>query len=337
MNGHDDKHDQLDPVSSQALEWVIQLTSGAATTADAEALQRWCAQSPDHKTAFTEAVGLFRAARIAGRELAEQGAAGQASSNVVRLRLPASRQFDFRSVAMNRRGFLGGGVAAAAAGIAYAVVEPPLGLWPSLAELQADYRTGTGQQRGVSLADGVSVEMNTRTSLALRMTGGINLIAGETEVDVAHSPKIPFTVTASDGQVEARQARFNIRRDDSGVCVTCIDGAVEVQQDGRSVGLQPAQQVAYGPGGLGAPVTVDPDVVTAWRQGLLILHDEPLAQVIDEVNRYRPGRIILANGALEKRRVNGVFHLDRLDGVIDEVRQLGATVTALPGGIILLS
>jgi transmembrane sensor len=59
--------------------------------------------------------------------------------------------------------------------------------------------------------------------------------------------------------------------------------------------------------------------------------------VVDEVNRYRPGRIILANDALGDRLVSGVFHLERIDGVIDQIKQLGASVTVLPGHVILVS
>jgi transmembrane sensor len=336
MTGYDDKTNELDPVRSEALEWIIRLTSGTGTTADAEALSRWCAQSPGHAAAFAEAARLRRALKLAGREfLAEQRAAASAAgSNVARF--PIERRAIGPKTALGRRGFLGGGLAAAAAGVAYVVVQPPFGLWPSLAEFRADYRTATGQQRGLAFADGITVEMNTQTSIKVRAAQGIELIAGETEINMAQ-PAEPFTVAASNGQAEARQAKFNMRHDESGVCVTCIDGAVEVRQRGKSVMLQPKQQVTYGDHGMGDVVSVDPQVVTAWRHGLLILHDEALAQVIQDVNRYRPGRIILANRELEDRRVNGVFHLDRIDSVIDEVRQLGATVTTLPGGVVLLS
>ncbi len=49
-------------------------------------------------------------------------------------------------------------------------------------ELRADYRTGTGERRRVALADGASVELNTRTSVDLRTDLAIptiELISGE--------------------------------------------------------------------------------------------------------------------------------------------------------------
>ena len=63
-----------------------------------------------------------------------------------------------------------------------AEMRPPLDLWPSLADLASDYRTGTGERRNVDIG-GVSVELNTRSSLnVLPVDGSIRrfeLVAGE--------------------------------------------------------------------------------------------------------------------------------------------------------------
>ena len=61
--------------------------------------------------------------------------------------------------------------------------------------------------------------------------------------------------------------------------------------------------------------------MTAWQQGLLIFRDVPLARVIDEVNRYRPGRIIVVDPRLGRREVVADFRLDRLDAVVEFVAQ----------------
>jgi transmembrane sensor len=72
---------------------------------------------------------------------------------------------------------------------------------------------------------------------------------------------------------------------------------------------------------------------TTWQEALLIFHDRPIA----EVNR-RHGQIILMNGQLGQRMVNGSFRLDQLDNVVGQIRQLfDAHVQKLRGGIVLLS
>ncbi len=64
----------------------------------------------------------------------------------------------------------------------------------------------------------------------------------------------------------------------------------------------------------------------------------PLAEVIEEINRYRPGRIVITNSDLARRVVNGTFRRDQLDTFIAQVQQLfGAKVTTLPAGLTLLS
>ena len=65
-------------------------------------------------------------------------------------------------------------------------------------------------------------------------------------------------------------------------------------------------------------MNVATDTVDGWRNGLLVFRDAPLHAVISEINRYRPGLVILMARDQAERRVSGVFHLERLD---EEVRQ----------------
>jgi transmembrane sensor len=238
---------------------------------------------------------------------------------------------------------LGGAVAAGAA--CYLLAEPPFQLWPSLTEFMADYRTGTGEQHLVALPGGISIDMNTQTSIAVRSSPGLqraDLIAGEAMITTRLDPPRAFMLTAASGDTTAIDAAFNVRRDADTVCVTCLSGSVRVAIGGAVTELQPRQQTTYtgtrySGTRLGPAIAVDPAPLTAWMSGLLIFHDKPLGDVLEEVNRYRPGRIVLTNPVLRRRLVNGVFHLDRIDGVIDQVRALGAHVVSLPGGLVVVS
>jgi transmembrane sensor len=78
--------------------------------------------------------------------------------------------------------------------------------------------------------------------------------------------------------------------------------------------------------------------VTAWQSGLLIFRDRPLVSVVEEVNRYRPGKIVIVSAALRQRSVNGDFEIAKLDSFVTQVQQLtGAHATSLPGGLVILS
>jgi transmembrane sensor len=71
---------------------------------------------------------------------------------------------------------------------------------------------------------------------------------------------------------------------------------------------------------------------------MLVFHNKPLAEVVEEIHRYRPGRIVVTNDELGRRVVNGTFRRDQLDSFVAQVQQLfGAKVTSLPAGLTLLS
>lgn len=314
--------DVMERIEREALDWLVRFSSGEATEADLHAGKRWCDSDPAHAEAFRRATRMWEAL---GPD-AFKGAA------------PVQRPVLAR---VSRRAFLGGGAAAAvAASAAYLVVQPPLGLWPSFSEITADYRTRTGERRTVALADDVSVEMNTQTSIAMRaqseVGAGVELISGEAMISTAAEK--PVTVASGNGEAVGNRAKFNIRNDGRSVCVTCVDGAVQVSAAGSTVALQPRQQVTYDRSGLGKAASVDPSVVTAWQDDLLIFHARPLRDVVTEINRYRSGKIIVTNSALGERLFSANFRIRNADHIVDQVQKLfGATVTSLPGGLILLS
>lgn len=315
---------QEEALKREALAWVARIGLGNATEDDLAALRRWRDTSPAHAAALARAGLLWRDLGPPVEALARAGLAMAPG----------------RAYRPSRRALLGGAVAVGAAASAALLLRPPLALWPSLDELQADYRTGTGEQRHLALSDAVSIEMNTRTSISIRPAAdgsGVELISGEAAVTVRPSVAQPFIVVAGGGRMRATQATFDVRVTGSAVCVTCIDGEVAVEEAGRTLRVGPARQVAYGERSLGDIVVADPAAVAAWREGMLVFHDTPLAQVIDEVNRYRPGRIFLLDAALGRRLVTARFEIARLDTVMGQIRHVfGASVRTLPGGLVLV-
>lgn len=310
----------------EAFLWVVRLMPGNATVDDLEKFKRWSALSPLHVQAFVEARRLWNEAKIAGRNVEARTA----------FPVPFSRPCD-SNFRIGRRVFLGGMAAAAAS---YVVVRPPLGLWPSLPDLlDADYRTGIGEQRHLKLADTVSIEMNTRTSIALRPRDGktdrIELMSGE---GVITTEARAFEVVSGAGRAWASDATFNVRRNDGVSKITCLDGVVHVACGGNAASLAKGQQVSYTDQEMGGIAVVDPVALTSWRTGFLVFHDTPLREVIAEINRYRQGRIIVVNKALGSRVVNARFRLDRIDDAVENVTNaFGATATPLPGGVIVVS
>jgi transmembrane sensor len=327
MTAADRSEGELEPLRREAWTKLLHLTSGHASKADVAALKVWCAQSPRHAEVFAQVSGRWRVL-------------GAAIENVTQTGRPVRAGADASARApIGRRALLVGALGASAAGAAIMIARPPMGLWPSLGELAADYRTVTGERRHIALDEHASLDMNTRTTLNVRAASGggdqIELIGGEAAFATRSKP---VEVLAGNGRAWADDAQFSVRRNGSDICVTCLEGFVHVQQEGRSATLQEKQQVIYDDRNLGHVQNVDPIIVTAWRKGELLFQNERLARVIEEVNRYRPGRIILVNDALGQRRFTAQFKLDRLEVVITQLKAtFGARVVSLPGGVVLVS
>lgn len=299
-----------DRLTREAQGWLVLLTSGRATASDAHALREWCAQSPEHARAFEQAKLLWQQLRPAAEQL------------------QAPRH-------LGRRAFLGGAIAASAAFLLIRATVPG-----GVSGLGADYITEVGEQRRFDLADGMSLELNTQTRINRRQSAdgsqALELLSGE--VEVLARANTPLKVEAGGGWLSARQARFNLRNLNQSVCVTCLEGALQVDALGHSIRLESGQQLTYDTRKVGTLQSVDTAAVIAWRQQVLVFNDATLASVIDEINRYRPGMLLLLNSELGKRKVQARFSLDQLAGVALLIRDAyGVKCTELPGGVVVLS
>lgn len=326
MSQNDALNDDLDPLMKEALQWLVRLTSGAATTADARAFESWRAQGPAHEEAFREAVAFRKTVRVMNLP----HPAALRSANVTRMQ-PRARAL------MSRRAMLAGSGAIAASAAGIMVANPPLGLWPSFAELTADYRTGQGERRKVELASGASVDLNARSALSIVNDGhGVRLVSGEAFVEVPQTAQ-PFQARAGGERFVSRGGTFNIRTSDRETCVTCLTGSLAREGDGGAEPIKPGQQLVAAPSGETRIVAVDPARISGWRQGLLVFRNTPLAEAVEDINRYRSARIILTSNAIGNRPVNGIFHTDQIENAVAQIQQLlHLNVRELPGGIVLM-
>jgi transmembrane sensor len=190
----------------------------------------------------------------------------------------------------------------------------------------ADYRTGTGERRSVTLADGSELTLNTRTSVDVSMDATRRLLAlreGEILVQTAHSATgqsgsardgRPFMVHTPQGRILALGTRFTVRSEGDETVVSVLEHAVEIQalQDpGRPLRLQAGQQARFGRNGVQPASAADPAFVS-WVGGSLIVDGWRLQDVVRELARYRPGRLA-CDPAVADIRVSGVFPLADTD------------------------
>jgi len=310
----------------QARAWLVHLTSGTATREDGEAFRRWCLSDPRHAEAFarTRRVWEHLGPAIAEHDRADRG------------RVPVPRH----GVRMGRRAFLAAAVSASVAAVLIGHRGLDLGFGKDEAE---HLSTAVGEQRRVEVVPGVVVEMNTGTDIGLRRSGnivtGMRLRQGEAVVRIDASRNASFLVQVADASLDsAPGSSFAVRCIDSQSAVTCLDGTTVLSRGGTQTLVKPAQQVAFDDNGVAPAMAVNPATALAWRDRVLIYDNQPLADVVADINRYRPGRIVITDRALAERRVHARFTLDQMADVATLIEDAyGAHATHLPGGWVLLS
>lgn len=196
------------------------------------------------------------------------------------------------------------------------------------------YVTRTGETQTLSLADGSSAYLNTRSRL--EWVGGkdqrrVKLINGEVLFDVIHNPSSPFVVLVDDSEIRVLGTKFNVYRKTSGdVIVTVLEGAVEVRKhaDGNIAGwqrrLQADQELVFRPAAIARDVhTTVASSAIKWRQGELELHNEPMPKAIEELSRYTDRKILTRDQRVIDLKVGGVLKtrdvrvaLDRIETIL---------------------
>jgi transmembrane sensor len=313
---------RLTVVQREALDWLGRLHSGGATEEDFAAWEAWRNQSLAHAQAYDLAQKILR---FTGEH--------EQKPDEALVPVPFYEREVPRRVALAAMVFAAGG---------YGFVNPPMGMWPSLAELSSDYRTQTGQQKQLALASGLSVELNTNTSVSLNnrpQLPGIKLVSGEVAVNADLPRPMQFVASTGEGEVKAQNASFDLRKTATGFRAICVTGLITVRQNKAEVSLQPGEAIVCTAGARapGQPFKVDADAVTAWRKGEIVFRNASLREIVAEINRYRRGEIILINQDVGERKLSGSFSVKHLDDMADHLALFaGVHASTLPGGIILL-
>ena len=305
-----------DQLAEEATAWFVRMSSDDVSADDHRAFDAWIDHSPAHREAYADAealwgeLGSIPDPRGLGGRSGEQ----QRDSGLRRREAGWTRRSTYR-------------VAALAASLALVAT---IGLWSfgTFDRLGADYATAVGETRQIALDDGSRVHLNSDTVLAVDFTAAcrcVRLIQGEAFFTVASDAEWPFQVMAAAGRSEVVGTAFNVRDHGDAVIVSVAEGKVRVtsQSDGVEEGgsalLTAGTFARYGQTGAVETGTADVEALSAWRQGRLIFADRRLREVVAELDRYRPGAIVLLQSAIADERFTGVFDLSDTDLTLDAI------------------
>jgi transmembrane sensor len=69
---------------------------------------------------------------------------------------------------------------------------------------------------------------------------------------------------------------------------------------------------------------------------VVVFNQTPLPEAVAEINRYRPGRVVLMGQGLAARRISGRFRVGALDEALVQMQQLYRLDARHVGGLVLL-
>jgi len=208
---------------------------------------------------------------------------------------------------MPRRAVLGAGMGVAAAIGAGLIAAPLL--------RRRRLTTQVGEIRRVPLADGSLAAINTDAAVEVDLDAKVRAIAlqkGEAWFQVAKDEDRPFVVTAGQVRVRAVGTAFSVRRKAMGAVVMVTEGVVEAWSEtgGGRRKIRAGEQVFVSDGaGPAQPVSrpLEMERALAWRDGQIVLDGDTVAAAAAEFNRYNLRKIVVADPALEARRIVGWF------------------------------
>lgn len=312
-------------VYEEACDWFGECRAGELDAAARREFDRWLRQSPDHIAAYLEIAAIYQEGGAVIPQSAEKveeliAAAARDRDNVVDF-APTVTATDPAARAMARGGSsrrIVVAVSVATAAALLAIVS--LILWPQT------FATGIGEQRSIVLADGSTVELNSRSKVRIRFSAeqrDVELIEGQALFRVAKDHARPFVVESGDTRVRAVGTQFDVYKKRHGTVVTVVEGRVAVLageggggailDDRPTTVVRAALMVSAG-----EQVTVDastaersehPNVesATAWRQRELIFDTASLFEVAEEFNRYNQRPLVIDPKQSYDLHVSGVF------------------------------
>lgn len=283
---HRPVHAPAAKVDAEAAAWLDRRDCGGWSGADQAALDAWLEESPIHRITYWR-----------------MEAAWARAERLVALRPAQPRAW--KGLALFRA------VAAAAFAAALGMVG-----WSYLSQpSHVTYATSIGGRETVMLADGSRIELNTDTSIRLADRTDARTIwleKGEAYFQITHDASRPLIVFVGDRRITDLGTKFVVRRERDKFDVAVVEGSVSLD---AATAARQAKPLVLRPGDA-AVATADNVSVSrkstfqlsnelGWRRGVIVFDNMPLAEAAEQVSRYNPIKLKIADAKTGRLAVTG--------------------------------
>jgi len=331
----DTAQDRFDDVEAQATRWLVRLDAGRSPEVLAS-YEAWLAKSVRHKVAYAKQALAWKRMDI----LRRMRPLDRGGADPDLLRKKKRSWFGFEGVLavfsravrpVDGRDFVNMSigakwlpkVVATAVVAALAAVGAALVLGGHDDDVHT-YSTKAGDQLHVVLDDGSVIDLNTNTQIRVRFSAArrqILLDRGEALFSVAHDASRPFEVTALGVTARAVGTKFSVRlHEDARVETLVTEGRVLVLRQSELLGVPMAPRPIGHTLVAGEHVVVtkraavvskvgpkEIDRQLRWTTGKVAFEEQPLADVVREVNRYTTRQLVIKDPGIVRTAVGGGF------------------------------
>lgn len=360
-------------LSSQTLEeasgWFIEFNEGELDDDKRVEFNHWMRRSPEHVRAFLEIGAAWEESAGLGKSKTSNIEAliaeALSESNVVPIspgpsgvlsesEKPSVGNPERSNPGNNPEGIPGTSAVRRRFTLAASLIAAAVGLTAWIAQTRNTYSTDIGEQRSITLVDGSTVELNSRSKLRIDFSENertVILLQGQALFHVSKDARRPFIVASDTARVRAVGTQFDVYRKISGTTVTVLEGKVSVgsvEESGAKPGGLPndplrsdsvpkasknaaesvvllnagEQVIVTAKAAIPAkPKAINVATATAWTQGKLIFDETPLTEAAEEFNRYNTKRVIIDDPSLETFHVRGTFSATNPERLAEFLRQ----------------
>jgi len=318
---------------SQLDEVIFRFLKGQATLEEMDGLQRWLAESPEHRAYFERLATMLGAAARAysTRERAAPppvealiGAGRAQDPKVIELPVRARRvRRDPERPRWVGFGLAGGAVAAVLL----------LGIfltWPSqpmkgggLALTAAEYITGHTETAMVTLGDGSVVRLAPNSRLRVESPRADRRevrLDGRAFFAVAEDKRAPFVVQTASGETRVLGTRFDVEARGEETRVVVVEGQVvlatsagEVQLGANELSVVRRDEVPR------KAEVADVQGLLTWLDTFIVFQETPLSEVARELERRFGVEVRITDPALARETVTGWSNSDSVDDILTRV------------------
>ncbi|MFS8122997.1 FecR family protein [Rhizobium sp. BR 250] len=293
--------------AEEAADWLLRLQKGATEPRLKAEFERWLAASLGNRLAWERTCKVWRNLGLVEPEFKNlwedaPHLPGEAATK------PSRRRWSVRHYA---------GVAVAAASLCLAVLFVPA----FFVRFEADYQTNTAEARTITLEDGSRVELAAASALSTNFKDGrrtVKVLKGEAFFDVVPDKTRPFVVEAKNVTVQVLGTAFDVDLTDGVTQVALAHGSVEASfRNAPPTRLVPGEMLIVDASGAIRKENVSVEDIGGWRKGELYVVDATIGSVVEQIQRYHPAWLTMADKRLAEQRVTGFYNLRDPDRALE--------------------